>query len=177
MARTVLHLIREIEVPPVVPDIAGIALRNFAGRQDIEMWLELRRRAFGAETFRVRDWNRQDFAAEFLVKPWWSPDGFWFAENIASSVPLEHAIGSVALAVRAHPRKPTSESRGFHDIDALPVVHWLMVLPEWRRRGIGRLLVTTLEAACWQAGHRKVAVETHAAWSAAVAFYRSLGYR
>lgn len=57
-----------------------------------------------------------------------------------------------------------------------PVVHWLIVDPAFRRRGIGRLLVATLESACWQAGERQVWLETHTGWREATAFYSALGY-
>ena len=60
---------------------------------------------------------------------------------------------------------------------ARPVVHWLAVLPGWRRRGIGRLLLSRLHQDCWDAGYRQVWLETHAAWQAAVRLYRELGYR
>lgn len=58
----------------------------------------------------------------------------------------------------------------------MPVVHWLLVDPNYRRRGIGRLLMNCLERAAWDAGHRELQLETHAGWSAAVAFYQSIGY-
>jgi ribosomal protein S18 acetylase RimI-like enzyme len=57
-----------------------------------------------------------------------------------------------------------------------PVIHWLGVLPEFRRRGVGRLLVAQLEEMVWQSGGREVGLETHTAWTDAVAFYRALGY-
>ncbi len=61
--------------------------------------------------------------------------------------------------------------------DARPVVHWLCVLPRWRGRGIGRLLLSQLHQACWDAGHRQIWLETHVGWEAAVRLYRELGYR
>ena len=39
-----------------------------------------------------------------------------------------------------------------------------------------RLLMSHLERAAWDAGWREVQLETHAGWSAAVAFYQSIGY-
>jgi ribosomal protein S18 acetylase RimI-like enzyme len=55
-------------------------------------------------------------------------------------------------------------------------VHWLIVRSNWRRHGVGRLLMAHLETAAWDAGYREVWLETHVAWEAAVKFYRSLGY-
>ena len=138
-------------------EIPGVVVRTFAGESDIDRWLELRDRAFAEQSPGVRLWTRADFTVEFLDKPWWSPERMWFAE-------ANDVVGSVALAVRGHQAAAT------------PVVHWLMVSPEWRRRGVGELLVNTLEAACWNAGYRRVALETHTGWLAAEAFYRALGY-
>ncbi|HET6881908.1 MAG TPA: GNAT family N-acetyltransferase [Pirellulales bacterium] len=154
----VVHLSRKLDRQPDVPALAGVAVRNYAGSDDIGRWLDLRTRAFADETPRVRPWTRADFVAEFISKPWWSPERMWFA--VADEV-----VGSVALAFRG----PADT--------AVPVVHWLMVLPDWRRRGVGKLLMATLEAACWEAGFRRIAIETHSGWTAAEGFYRSLSYR
>lgn len=132
-------------------------MRTFAGDSDIGLWLELRARCFADQTPAVRPWTHDDFAAEFLAKPWWSPERMWFAE-------ARDAIGSITWAMRG--RRPNE----------LPVIHWLMVAPPWRRRGVGRLLMRTLEAACWQAGHRQIGLETHAGWKQANSFYETLGY-
>ena len=157
-ALPVIHLSRQLLHPPTVDAVPGVTVRTFAGEQDVDIWLELRTRAFAGEKPAVRPWTRADFATEFLDKPWWSPERMWFAET-------ERVIGSVGLALRG--RGPA----------AVPVVHWLMVLPECRRLGIGRLLVSTAEAFCWQTGDRDISLETHAGWSAALAFYRAMGYR
>ena len=88
----------------------------------------------------------------------------WFAEMLVEpdGGRARCIVGSVTLAARG----PA----------ARPVAHWLMVLPSMRRCGIGRLLMATLETACWDAGQRQVWLETHAAWSEAAALYRTLGY-
>jgi GNAT superfamily N-acetyltransferase len=110
----------------------------------------------------VGDWDEADFRREFLNKPWWSPKRMWFAEGQGSESPI---VGTVTLAVRGE---------GPH---AKPVVHWLAVLPGYRRRGIGRLLMATLEAAVWDAGGRQVWLETHSAWAEAARLYAALGYK
>ena len=98
-----------------------------------------------------------------LKKTWWRPEAMWFAETDSPSLTAS-AVGTVTLARRGD----TPEAR--------PAVHWLAVLPSWRRRGVGRLLITSLEAAVWETGQRQVWLETHAQWGEAAQLYESLGY-
>lgn len=182
-ASSVLQLVHPLERSPDVVNPAGIRLRTFEGVADVEAWLALRRRAFARERLGVTEWSAIDFEREMLSKWWWRPEHFWLAEtgdaetrdaspsglpssglqSIGGAVP--RLVGSVILARRG----PAENSR--------PVAHWLAVLPEFRRHGVGRLLISALERACWDAGEREVWLETHAAWRAAAGFYQSLGYR
>lgn len=169
---TVLQLSRTLTVRPEIAPIDGLIVRNYRGPEDIEPWLELRHRAFAQQRFGVRQWNAADFEAEFLTKPWWRPERLWLAEAagqrdpaLSTSDVAPRLVGSVAWAMRGD--GPLAQ----------PAVHWLAVLPRWRRRGVGRLLMSRLEAACWDAGHRTICLETHIGWSAAVRFYERLGYR
>jgi GNAT superfamily N-acetyltransferase len=164
----VLHLYRTLHEPPELPRLPGIGLRHFSAPNDIPIWLELRHRAFAREKVGVRQWTAADFEMEFLSKPWWSPERLWFAEAEAPQQPgppLPSAVGTIALAFRGT------------GADAQPVIHWLAVLPAWRRRGVGRLLLAALEESCWGAGYREIGLETHAGWTAALRFYEQAGYR
>ncbi len=89
----------------------------------------------------------------------------WLAEQIAANGDSKELIGSVTLAMRGDV------------VNAKPVVHWLVVAPPHRRQGIGTLLMSHLEAAAWDAGHRGLWLETHAAWESAAHFYKALGYQ
>lgn len=161
---SILQLTREIRQRPITAAVPGVEMRHYAGPADIEVWLDLRRRAFARQKLGVGDWQKSDFEREFLAKTWWRPQAMWFAETRPLAMPPA-AIATVTLALRgAGP-------------DARPVVHWLAVLPAYRRRGIARLLVSTLETAVWDAGGRQVWLETHSAWSEAARLYESLGYR
>jgi GNAT superfamily N-acetyltransferase len=142
--------------------IAGIGLRNFVGEADMDHWLMLRERAFARQKVGVGRWTRADFRREFLEKPWWRPDWMWFAEVEERN--RTQTIGTVTMALR---RGATT---------TVPVVHWLCVLPSWRRRGVARLLMSTLEVAAWDADYRQVALETHEAWREAAALYDAMGY-
>ena len=161
---SVLQLTRKMIERPVPAKVAGVHLRNYQGPQDIEVWLDLRRRAFARQQLGVRDWNAAEFGREFLEKDWWQPGAVWFAESQPLLMPSS-PVGSVTLARRG----VGNESK--------PVVHWLLVLPKFRNRGIGRLLMATLEAAVWDTGGRQVWLETHVQWAEAARLYQALGYR
>ncbi|HWB00831.1 MAG TPA: GNAT family N-acetyltransferase [Pirellulales bacterium] len=158
-----MEIVRQLQLelheePPAL-EVPGIALRTFRDRADIDLWLDLRHRAFARQRVGVRAWTRSDFERELFAKPWWRSDRVWFAEAAGETV------GMVTLAQRGN--GPT----------AVPVVHWLAVLPAWRRRGIGALLMNAVHRAVWTAGTREVRLETHAGWTAAVRLYESLGYQ
>jgi GNAT superfamily N-acetyltransferase len=159
----ILQLTRRLTDPPIVAEIDGIRLRHYAGPEDIAVWLDLRRRAFARQRIGVGDWDARDFAREFLEKPWWRPECMWFAETNATAGDSQ-AIGTITLARRgAAP-------------DDKPAIHWLAVVPGFRRRGIGRLLVSIVEAAVWNAGERQIWLETHSGWQEAARLYSELGY-
>jgi len=155
---TVLQLSKALTSPPEVTPVPGVRLRTYRGPEDIGPWLQLRHAAFARERLGVRQWTEEDFASEFLDKPWWQPARMWLAEAGNPSEPI--LVGSVTLAFRG----------------PLPVIHWLIVASTWRRRGVGRLLIGTLESECWHGGLREIALETHAAWERARSFYHALGY-
>ncbi|NIP87228.1 MAG: GNAT family N-acetyltransferase [Planctomycetales bacterium] len=159
MAR-VLQMSKTLVARPAIPADPEVVVRTYAGPQDIAPWLEIREQAFASERPAVRPWTVADFTREVLAQPWWSPAGLWLAEDVQEG----RAVGTVIRAWRGR--------RG----QRRPVVHWLAVLPAWRRRGLGRRLLAHLEDACWQEGHRQIQLETHAHWRAAVGAYRALGF-
>jgi len=162
--------------------MAGVTVRTFADPADIAPWLALREAAFFAESRGVRHWANSDFHREFTLQSWWRPDWMWLAETSQASDRITSPrkgpdpdegsfrtrpalVGSVTLALRSGrlSQQPAA-------------IHWLMVSPAWRRRGIARMLVSHLERTAWEAGYRTVCLETHSAWSAAAACYAALGY-
>ncbi len=159
----VQQLTKKLSSRPDPPPVAGVRLRNFTGVQDIEIWLELRRRAFARQRVGIGVWDAADFEREFLHKPWWRPECMWFAET-QELLPCGEVVGTVTLARRGIPPRDK------------PVVHWLAVAPRYRKRGVGKLLMSTLEAAVWDEGGRQVWLETHQAWAEAARLYASLGY-
>ncbi|MGE0607170.1 MAG: GNAT family N-acetyltransferase [Pirellulales bacterium] len=161
----VLQLVRSLEVRPSAAARSDVTVRNFAGSADIRPWLELRSKAFARQPVGVRAWDMADFAAEFMQKAWWNPDRMWIAEAAQPGTLLGlEFVGTVTCAMRGT------------GATARPAVHWLAVHPRWRKQGIGRMLLATLETACWDAGHRTICLETHADWAAAGRLYKTAGY-
>lgn len=158
----ILHLSKSMTAEPLWSPCQGITLLTFEDRQDVDSWLLLRQRAFAEERPPVGPWSVADFEREFLRQAWWQPRQMWLAvDSLQSSKPL---VGSVTLLLRDK-RSPVRAA-----------LHWLMVDPAYRQRGLGRMLTCAGESTAWRAGMRQVFVETHSAWSAA-AFYQRLGYR
>jgi GNAT superfamily N-acetyltransferase len=159
----VLQLVRILPAKPEITPVEGFKLRHYTGPADVELWLEIRRKAFARQKLGVRDWSAADFEREFLSKPWWTSRSMWFAESQATLLPPQ-AVGVVTLGWRG----PLEAGK--------PVIHWLAVLPRFRRQGIARLLVQHLEQLVWESGRREIYLETLAAWTEAAAFYQALKY-
>lgn len=157
----ILQLTKRLSERPEAMESVGVELRHYAAADDIETWLDLRRRAFARQKVGIDNWDAADFEREFLNKPWWRPERMWLADALLGPAKV---VGTVTLARRGEP--PAGK----------PVVHWLCVLPGYRRRGVGRLLLRTLETAVWDSGERQIWLETHSAWREAFELYRSLGY-
>jgi GNAT superfamily N-acetyltransferase len=192
----VVHLRKLLTGPPVAVEAPGVVVRFMQVPEDVPAWLALRQRAVADLSPSPRPWLHEDYAAEMFDRPWWHAERNWLAiaddqrvagvtEGLSSlgggdgparsaarrSSPAIEAsdaaskvVGAVTLAIRE------SATSG------VPVVHWLLVDPAWRRLGIARVLMSQLEHAAWEAGFREVQLETHSGWAAAVAFYQSIGY-
>jgi ribosomal protein S18 acetylase RimI-like enzyme len=140
-----------------------VRLRPFAGPGDIAAWLSLRAAALAGAIVEGRPWTAEDFQREFLSRPWWRAESMWLAEaDVAGGT--SSVVGSVVLGRSGRPP---------HDRASL---EWLMVAPAYRRRGIGRELVETVERAALERGETEITLETHADWREAVRLYERLGY-
>src|SRR5581483_7813359 len=104
---SVLQLVRRLEERPGLPAMPGVRLRHFAGPADIPVWLAIRQGAFARQQVGVRNWDEADFRSEFLQKPWWDPQGIWFAEVGSEDRDAEpdayRAVGTIGLAWRGAP--------------------------------------------------------------------------
>jgi GNAT superfamily N-acetyltransferase len=158
----ILHFRKQLTATPVAVEAPDIAVRPLHLPDDLGQWLALRIAAMSSEKPAARAWNVELFHTEMTRKTWWRSDRSWVAVSTDHATP--NIIGAVTLAMREG------------DSTSTPVVHWLLVDPAWRRRGVAHLLMTYVEAAAWNDGHREIQLETHAGWQAACAFYQSVGY-
>ncbi|MEM1426604.1 MAG: N-acetyltransferase [Cyanobacteria bacterium P01_H01_bin.130] len=62
------------------------------------------------------------------------------------------------------------------DGQSIPHVFWLHVLPDYRRRGIGRSLLKRLEGEAQSAGATGISLQVYGHNAGAIALYKSLGY-
>jgi GNAT superfamily N-acetyltransferase len=161
----IIHFRRHLSGPPDAVEVAGIRVRKFGEAGDVAAWISLRDRAMANESPQVRPWSEDLFFAEMQSKRWWRDDRTWFAAaGELRSPDAGQIVGAVTLALREGAAA------------TVPVVHWLLVDPEWRRRGVARLLMSRLERAAWDDGWREIELETHTGWQTAAAFYQSMGY-
>lgn len=164
----ILHLRKRLIALPAAHELPDVTIRPFIATRpgsrdaDARAWLKLREAVFSGLVAGGRPWTAADFHREFLGKPWWVPERMLFA--VAAGSGGESILGSVTFGRSGRPP------------DDYGSVQWLMVRPEQRRRGIGRLLLSTIERQALSAGETSLTLETHAAWSDAVRLYRAAGY-
>lgn len=160
---SVLQLQRVLKQRPVtsIPR-AAVHIRNYRSQQDIGPWLALYHAALADRG--ARPWQRADFHREVVGRRGWRPEWMWLAEPVRPDADRRQLVASVCLILRGGRRA------------AWPVVHWLIVHPAWRRRGIASHLVGQLAAAAWDEGYRRVGAETLSSWKDAASFYRAAGF-
>lgn len=138
--------------PALLPD-ATRSIVSFVDRPSSADWLQLH----GAIFLQGRDvWSEARFRRELLDRDWFAPQRMWWAISPNGGA----AIGAITLEIAG-------------DVGR---IHWLMVDPAARRRGIAAALLATLENAAWECGVRRITAETLSTWRPAVAFYRRHGY-
>lgn len=127
-------------------------------------WVALHANAFSDSPVPFRALTADDFRKSFSERSTWNPNWMWFTND--------NATGTVTGAVYLTVISPDEDST--NDIG---IVHWLMVDKNERTHGLGKFLMQTLEATCFnESNARKIRVECHRKWEAAVEFYKACGY-
>ena len=156
----IVHLQKRLSDRPIVEIMPDVTIRPFNSPGDVDAWLRLRDAAMAGLIARGRPWTNDDFRREFAASR------LWVAEPVSRERqrPEEELIGAVALGragIAPHERAS---------------LQWLMVAPAHRRRGVGKALITTVEQAAWDAGDRRLSLETHLDWRDAIRLYERCGY-
>jgi ribosomal protein S18 acetylase RimI-like enzyme len=159
----ILFLTRAVRPDARETSIDGVTLCDFTDVPEApRAWLQLREACF--TTSRGRSWGEREFRREFLDQPWWEPSRMWFAV-VPGEAGEPSVAGTLTLALRS-----TDPVRGAH-------LHWLLVDPQFRRRGLARALVERGADAAAAAGYSQIVAETLGSWAEAVACYERLGFR
>lgn len=176
----ILHLTKSVNQTSADEPPRGVKVVGGYGPAEIAVWVEIQRMALASMPTPVRSPSVADLRRELLDRDGWQPNWLWFAVVMESAAveaardftlagaPIlagGRAVGTVGVTIRSGRQQRRA------------VVHRLAVLPEARRHGIGRSLMCAAERAAWEAGFEQLEVETHARWEAAVAFYRSQGWK
>lgn len=142
--------------PPMLHD--PMSLRTFCEFPQVDDWLMLRRDSFAGQIQAARDWRALDFHREFTNKIHWDPDnlGFLFHEV--------KIVGSIYLELDS----PQNVGQA--------TLNWLMVMPEFRRQGLGRILIAWAEHKAWEQGSDLLCLTTLPTWKSAIRCYRSCGF-
>jgi len=142
------------------PEPGPVPIRAFEPDQDVARWNALWERV-SPELGLKRNWSEHELAVEFAAPRGKLRRPAWLATSHGDG--SESVVGAISLTMPSHHRD-------------CPYVHWLLVHPEWRRRGLGSSLLATAESYCRQQGWSSLRLETHRRWEAALAFYRRHRY-
>jgi GNAT superfamily N-acetyltransferase len=155
---------KRIDEAPQLLQVPAIAVDRLKLPEDAAAWLALRQRAFAGEDPPVRAWTADDLYREMGGSQNRDVRRItWVARPAHCESSRCDFCGAISLSPPVQGGDMAS-------------VHWLMVDPGWRRQRIGSLLVCTAERHCWEQGWRRLRLETHRGWTAAVEFYARLGF-
>ncbi|KAL9963469.1 hypothetical protein ACROYT_G026980 [Oculina patagonica] len=121
---------------------------------DEQRWVEIVREAFGDF---VSDWNPQRFVERYSSSPLFKEDGFFF---------IRHNDRYVATAFAWQ-----------RDFDTpVGILHWLAVLPDYHRCGLGRALALCVLKYHKEHGKTSVCLITEVYRDAAIKLYKDIGF-
>jgi len=153
-----LLMVRNVATPlPDSPLPSSYRVRTLRPGEE-EAWLRVRNESFREEPIARHAWSLEDFRREFAESPY-SERGRIFVAEHSSEV-----VGVVAAWVFP-----------YHNVER-EMVHWLGVLPQHRRRGLGQALVVEALRFFKASGAKQARLITQSALPKAVRLYRKLGF-
>ncbi|PFX33907.1 Mycothiol acetyltransferase [Stylophora pistillata] len=121
---------------------------------DEHRWIEIVKEAFGDY---MSDWSAEKFVERYASSPLFKEDGFFF---------IRHKERYVATAFAWQEKTNSSEGR----------LHWLAVLPEYHRRGLGRTLALHVLYYHKDHGKQSVCLKTEIYRHSAIKLYKDIGF-
>jgi len=117
-------------------------------------WIEIVRKAFGDF---VSDWSAERFVERYASSPLFKEDGFFF---------IRHGERYVATVFAWQDESDTCVGR----------LHWLAVLPEYQRCGLGTALTLCVLMFHKDQGKMSVSLITEVYRNAAIKLYKDIGF-
>ena len=97
-------------------------------------------------------------------------------DDIAASYAAASNVGAVFLVARHQDRIVGTGALVPRQYGAAEVVR-MSVAADWRRQGIGRMILQALVGRARQTGFKRIILETTETWQEVIAFYLSFGFR
>ncbi|XP_066024672.1 mycothiol acetyltransferase-like isoform X1 [Pocillopora verrucosa] len=121
---------------------------------DEHRWIQIVKEAFGEF---VSDWSAERFVERYASSPLFKEDGFFF---------IRHNKRYVATAFAWQDKLNSLEGR----------LHWLAVLPEYHRQGLGRALALRVLLYHKDHGKESVSLITEVYRHSALKLYKDIGF-
>ncbi|MDE2886831.1 MAG: GNAT family N-acetyltransferase [Gemmatimonadota bacterium] len=152
-----LRMWRELKDLPDADAPAGYRIRTYE-RGDDTAFVRIKNAAFMSENAGGRAWTATDFEKEYLSSPHFDPKRVLFA------VFDEKPVGTTTAW--------TATYRGRE----VGLIHWVAVVPEHRKKGLGWLLNVRALHKLKALGYREATLNTSETLESAVRLYRRLGF-
>ena len=152
-----LRMWRELEHLPEAKPPAGYRIRTYETGDDAA-FVRIKNAAFLSENVGGRAWTVADFEKEYLDSPYFSPERVLFA--VCNGEP----VGTT-----------TAWSATYRGRE-VGLIHWVAVVPEHRKKGLGRVLNVRALHRLKALGYGEATLNTSETLESAVRLYHRLGF-
>ena len=153
-----LRMWRKLDELPPADLSEGYRMRTYCPG-DEAAFVRIKNGAFGAEVGGGRDWTVEDFEKEYLASPYFEPERIFFAECNGELVGTTTAW--------------TAE----HEGREVGLIHWVAVMPQHRKKGLGWSLNVQALHRLRELGYREAVLNTSEQLESAVRLYHRLGFQ